>query len=161
MKRRTASRTIYTTLTGVGVALLLASGSAAAHKGHDSHRHYDAPVRHHYSHANHYNRYAWTPRQVFRYLQWEREREYRQNKRQFYRKHLREERRYKRHQRIENAYERGYRDAKRDSRKAARRIAREHDKRGHRHDRHPHRTGFDIAKGGKRDRYSYKQQRGS
>lgn len=161
MKRRTFVNTFQTTVAGVGIALLLSSGSAFAHKDHRSDRHYDTPVRYQHSHAHHYNRYAWTPRQVFRYLQWERERDYRHGMRKFHHKRLREERRFKRHQRMHNAYERGYRDARRDYRKAARRTDRDYDKRDHRHERHSQRRGFDVAKGGQRDRYSYKQQRGS
>jgi hypothetical protein len=151
---------LYRTLTGFGLATLLASGSAVAHPGHHSDRYFDKPVRHQVSHVYHSSHYAWAPRQVFRYLQWEnaRERGYRRGlhdySHQHYRKSLRK-------QQARIAYRQGYRDAKRESGKAARTMARNHDKRAHREYKRADRGGFDIAKGGRRDRDGHKYHRGS
>jgi len=162
MKRRN----LYSTLTGIGVAMLLASGSAAAHPDHRSDRHFDKPVRHHVAHAHNSYRYAWAPRQVFRYLQWEdaRERGYRHGLRRHshkhYRKQLRKQRQAYQRQQTRTAYRQGYRDARKESRRAVRKIARQHDRRAH-NGRHADRGGFDIAKGGHRDRDGHKYHRGS
>ena len=163
MKRRN----LYRTLTGLGVAMLLASGTAAAHPDHRSHGHYDKPVRHQVSYAHHSNRYAWTPRQVFRYLQWEdaRERGYRRGLHHYSHKHhhknLRKQRKAYRKQQARVAYRQGYRDARKENRKMERKIARKLDKRANREQRHADRGGFDIAKGGRRDRDGHKYHRGS
>ena len=167
MKRRN----LYRTLTGVGVAMLLASGTAAAHPNHHSDRHFDKPVRQHVAYAHHSSRYAWTPRQVFRYLQWEeaRERGYRRglhdHSHKHYRKNLRKQKKAYRKQQARIAYRQGYRDARKESRKVERRIerkvARKLDKRTNREYRRADRGGFDVAKGGRRDRDGHNHHRGS
>ena len=160
MKRRN----LYSTLTGLGFAMLLASGSAAAHTGHHSDRNFEKSVRHHVVYNHHSSRYAWTPRQVFRYLQWEeaRERGYRRGLRdhsyKHYRKNLRQQHKAYRKQQARVAYRQGYRDAKKETRKVERKIARKLDKRAKQEQR---RGGFDIAKGGRRDRDGHKYHRGS
>ena len=131
------SSNLKKTITGVGIAVLLASGTAAAHQSDRGHRYADTPVRHHVSHNHNANRYAWTPRQVFRYLQWEQAKE-RKSHRRAVRKHQRRHvnaHRYNRASVSRQAYKQGYRDAKKQSRKVA-----------YKHQRKVHNRGFDIAK---------------
>lgn len=130
------SSNLKKTITGVGIAVLLASGTATAHQSDRGHRSAHAPVRHHVSHNHQANRYAWTPRQVFRYLNWQQTKE-RKSHGRMVRKHQRKHvnaHRYHRASVSRQAYKQGYRDAKKQSRKAA-----------YRHQRKAHNRGFDIA----------------
>jgi len=131
------SSNLKKTLTGVGMAVLLASGTAAAHQSDRGHRYADAPVRHHVYHNHHASRHAWTPRQVFRYLQWEQAKEHKANRHQArkqQRRHMNAHR-YHRAPVARQAYKQGYRDAKKQSRKVA-----------YKHQRKVHHGGFNVAK---------------
>jgi len=131
------SSNLKKTITGVGIAVLLASGTAAAHQSDRGLRYADAPVRHHVYHNQHANRHAWTPRQVFRYLQWEQAKERKAQRRMVrkqHRKHVNAHR-YHRVPAARQAYKQGYRDAKKQSRKVA-----------YKHQRKVHHGGFDVVK---------------
>lgn len=140
------TKRLKTTVTGVGLALLLASGAAAAHQPDRAHRHAGAPAKHHgYQHYS--DSYAWMPRHMFGYLGWERQRDlthWRKDRRKIHRRaHRKAERRYYRATR--DAYREGYRAARKD----------------YRHKSHDHRARWQVAKhdyerdrhrDGKRDR---------
>jgi hypothetical protein len=130
------SSNLKKTITGVGIAVLLASGTAAAHQSDRGHRHADAPVRHHVSHNHHNNRYDWAPRQVFRYLQWEQVKERKLHRKLTRKQHRRHAHGYRSNRATvaRQAYKQGYRDARKQSRKVA-----------YKHQRKVHRSGFDLA----------------